>query len=234
MGTPAKTPGPTGLTAGFYKKFHKRVAPLLTKIANRAMKEGTLPHSFLQTIIVTIPKKGKPLGPVKNVRPISLLEIHRKIITRAANNRLKNLFKKNQKLIEMEQACHPKRNIEDNLATLNLISIISNLKKEKNNNKVILLDFEKAFDRVDHQYILDCLKAKGFGPLFRNFIKSNLRSIARIQIGNSLSKKFITGRGVPQGDVLSPLLFLLAINPLIVNIKKDKFIKGIKIGKQTY
>lgn len=147
---------------------------------------GVMPKSLKETIIIVIPKPNKPKGPVKNAIPISLLEIHRKIISRAFNNRLKNLLIENNNIIEHNQSCHPNRNINENIQIINLISILSKYKKNKNKRyKAIFLDFAKAFDRIDHNYLLHALKAKGFGPNFRRYIKSNLESNARVQVGNS-------------------------------------------------
>ena len=67
------------------------------------MEKGTLPKCFLKSIIILLPKPGKPPGPVGNLRPISLLEIHRKIITRAVNWRIKKVLEDQDKIIERNQ-----------------------------------------------------------------------------------------------------------------------------------
>ena len=82
---------------------------------------------------------------------------------------------------------------------------------------------------MSHAYTIEVLKAKGFGNKFIKFIKNNLSSKARVIFNEELSEPFRTKRGVPQGDCLSPLLFILGLNPLIINIKNDKEINGYKL-----
>ena len=128
--TPPKSPGPSGLTIGFYKKFKKELIPILKDIANEMMRNGNTPEKMNETIITLIPKDNKDHTQIKNVRPISLLEIHRKIITRAANNRLKTVLKESP-IINKFQMCHPERNIIENITTLNLIANIAKIKNKK-------------------------------------------------------------------------------------------------------
>ena len=77
------------------------------------------------------------------------------------------------------------------------------------------LDISKAFDRVWHKALISKLPSYGFYPSLCNFISNFLsdRSIAAVVDGHCSSPKSINS-GVPQGFVLSPILFLLFINDL--------------------
>ena len=80
---------------------------------------------------------------------------------------------------------------------------------------VALLDFEKAFDRVDHSYLLQVLRHYGFPTAFVDMVRviySGRRS--NILVNGHLSSSFHIKRGVLQGDPLSPLLFVLALEPM--------------------
>lgn len=81
---------------------------------------------------------------------------------------------------------------------------------------LISIDQEKAFDRVEHQYLWKTLNAFGFGPGFIGVIKVLYRDTeSMLKINGGLSAPFKVNRGIRQGCALSGMLYSLAIEPLL-------------------
>ena len=87
---------------------------------------------------------------------------------------------------------------------------------------LVSLDFKKAFDMLDKDSILAALEVFGFGPVFIGYVQTLINETeASVKNGGWLSQWFPTTRGVRQGCVLSPLLFLLVVEILAIKIRDD-------------
>ena len=96
---------------------------------------------------------------------------------------------------------------------------------------LVTVDFEKAFDTVSHSYMNFLLKKYGFGPYFCRWIEVFSKNVVSCVMNGGFSTGYFEiGRGVRQGDHLSPYLFLLIIETLAVVIRNEHKLKGILIG----
>lgn len=86
---------------------------------------------------------------------------------------------------------------------------------------MVALDQEKAFDRVDHSYLFNLLKVFGFGESFLNWIQLLYAGAScMVKVGGGLSKPISVQRGIRQGCPLSGLLYSIAIEPILFNLRK--------------
>lgn len=100
---------------------------------------------------------------------------------------------------------------------------------------LIFIDFQKAFDSLEWDFIFGCLEAFDFGPDFSRWVKTFYKNIQSCVINNgNVSDYFSLGRGVRQGDPLSPYLFVLAAEALAIAVRQNVHIKGILVdGQET-
>ena len=94
----------------------------------------------------------------------------------------------------------------------------------------VFLDFEKAFDSIEWNYIQKCLVTFNFGPQLRQWINVIYSNISSCILNNGFAtKQFNLGRGVRQGCPLSGILFTIGIEILANAIRNTNDIKGIEI-----
>ncbi|MES9884827.1 MAG: reverse transcriptase domain-containing protein, partial [Sedimenticola sp.] len=221
-----KSPGSDGLTIEFYKIFWNDIKLHLLNSLNYSFETGNLTTLQKQGIITLLPKKDKELSLLSNWRPISLLNVDYKIATKSIANRLKKVV---QTLIDGSQTGFIKgRYIGENIRLL--FESIEFLNETDSPGLLFFADFEKAFDSVDHNYMLNTLKYFNLGDDFIKWVNL-FYSDARSCVSNNghLSDFFTIGRGVRQGCPLSPYLFIIAIEILSKAIQNDNDIQGVNI-----
>ena len=98
---------------------------------------------------------------------------------------------------------------------------------------MLLIDYKKAFDSIDHNYIYATLKLLNFGEDLISWVKLFLTErIAHTLLGGHLTLKILLEQGVPQGDIISPFIFIIAVEILLIKITKSRHIKGIQLQTQ--
>ena len=221
-----KSPGIDGLTVEFYVKFWDILKHLFHKVVINIKDEEQLSRSMKKGVISLFYKKKGDKTDLKNFRPISLLNVDYKLISRVLANRLKQVM---SRIISPEQTCCvPGRDIADNIMSIrDVIDLISLNNKE---GYIVKIDQEKAFDRVSHNFILKVLKKFNFGNHFISWIKLLYKDIkSRVKINGHLTPYFSITRGVRQGCPISMMLYCIVAEPLNNLIRHRHENDGIQI-----
>lgn len=227
-----KAPGSDGFPAEWYKVFEKELSPLLLRTFNYVIGTGNTPPSWREAIISVLPKPEKDRKHCQNHRPISMLNVDYKIFTSIISNRLKSFI---QDIIDEDQTSFfvPGRQTQDNIRRT--LHIIDKVNTNKIPSALISLDAEKAFDRVNWEYLYKALKKFGFNEKAVQIISALYnKPTARIKVNGSLSDSTNIERGTRQGCCLSPTLFALYIEPLAQMIGQNEMINGIEINGQQH
>ncbi|XP_019186483.1 PREDICTED: uncharacterized protein LOC109181186 [Ipomoea nil] len=231
--SPCKAPGPDGFSAGFYQQTWQIVGDLIVTFASKFFENGSLPEGSNDTIITLIPKTENP-ETVRQLRPIGLCNVTYKILTKAMTSRLKNI---SQKIVGMYQTSFvPGRQITDNILLYQEVLNSFRTKKGAVGWMVWKIDLEKAYDCLSWDFIQDTLEDIGFNQSWRRNILACIRS-PRIAIAwnGERSDWFTPGRGIRQGDPISPLLFVFCmerLSHLIEHATSAGQWKGIKLSRQ--
>ena len=155
-----KSPGDDGIVSEFYIHFWYLIKEELTNVIKYILLSNTHAPSQQKAMQTLLYKKGEREG-ISNWRPISLLNVNYKIVTKILAERLKPLL---PKIIHPDQKVYVNgRNITE--ANQLLQYVIAYSEEKKINSSIIFLDYQKAFDRVGWVWALKYLQKINFGPI---------------------------------------------------------------------
>ena len=165
--------------------------------------------------LTVIFKKGDPLL-CGNYRPVAIIPVMYKLFSRMLCDRLQPKFDEKQ---SQDQAAYRKGfSTEDHLLTVNLL-----LERSKEWGTVLwlgLVDFEKAFDTVEHDELWKTMVKQGVPGPYVDILKALYESQTATVRATAVSREFNIGRGVRQGDPLSALLFSMFMEDMVEPLKQ--------------
>ena len=203
-----KASGPDGIPAEALKTDLETSVEMLHPLFTKIWEEEQVPSEWKEGYLIKIPKKGD-LSSCSNYRGITLLSIPSKIFNRVLLNRMKNAV--DPQLRDQQAGFRSNRSCTDQIATLRII-----LEQSLEWNSplyVNFIDYEKAFDSVDRHTLWKLLRHYGVPQKIVDIIRKSYEGMScRVVHGHQVTDSFQVKTGVRQGCLLSPFLFLLAID----------------------
>ena len=194
-------------------------------------ESNLIPSSWHKAVIHPILKKGKdPLFPLSH-RGISLMSTVAKVFSSILNNRISGYMEMHSIYAEEQNGFRRLRSCLDHLFTLT--TVIRNRKLQKQATFCAFVDFEKAFDSVEHSFLWYKMVACGIHGKMLNIIRTMYKNLMNcVRVCGRLTDWFAQSAGVRQGDTLAPTLFALFINDLVPEINGVGC--GIQLSADTY
>jgi len=219
-------PGPDGITYKTYCHTWEIMGPLILNSWTYSQGFGSTSPSQRNAVITLLEKKGKDKSKIENLRPISLSNCDIKLCTKTLALRTNKVL---PYILSVTQTGYiPGKHVNDNSRLLE--EIINKYKETNEQAYLITLDARKAFDSVDHEYLLHILGLFGFPPNYINSVKTIYNNLnASVLVNGFTREMFDIEQSVKQGDALSCALFIIAVEPLLRQINKNKNIKGIEL-----
>ena len=206
-----KASGPDNISGRILKECSREISPSLRVLFNLSLTLGKMPANWKLANISQFFFKADREN-CSNYRPLSLLCIVSKVLERAVLNQIKSEI-----LLLITQFQHgflSGRSTETQL--MQVYNYINSTLDSSGQTDVIYLDFSKAFYSVPHHPLLHKLRSFGFNGTLYHWLCSYVNNRKqRVIINGEHSEWCNVTSGVPQGSILSPILFLLYINDLV-------------------
>ena len=199
----------------------------ILRLYQEAIANKHFTPSTIEGTITCIPKSGKERNTLKNWRPLTLLNSVYKFFSAVISNRIKPIL---CQIIDPDQTGFISgRFLGEN--TRLLTDTLEYCESHSLDGLLIIVDYAKAFDTIEWNFIEYCLNLFGFGDFIVNSVKLlQKNSYSRVEQNGHFSENVELSRGCRQGDPISPYLFVICAEVLSHVIRENPDIKGIKIG----
>lgn len=219
----AKAACPNIAPNSILKKLDIKGKRFILDIINHSFTNIIIPEEWKQAKVTMIPKKPNDAHNPENYRPISLTNSISKLVEKLIKNRLVHYLETNNLIIKNQSGFRSNKCTIDNVIYFKQKCLEAfSLKRQTNVNKMcgIVFDIEKAFDKVWHEGLLYKMHQIKIPQTIAKWIMAFLSKrsfIVKVNGKDSKASRIYTG--VPQGAILSPILFLIFINdiPTTVN-----------------
>ncbi|XP_042958008.1 uncharacterized protein LOC122293496 [Carya illinoinensis] len=232
---PTKAPRPDGMSPLFYQKYWSVVGKDVTESILHALNNGYFPSAINHTYVTLIPKRKNP-ELVSDYRPISLCNVIYKLISKILANRLKLCL---PAIISPSQTIFvPGRLITDNvLVAYEMVHFLRRKRKRKDGFMLLKLDMSKAYDRIEWCFLHKVMEQMGFSEKWVKLIMFCVQTDSfSILLNEEPKRPIYPTRGLRQGDPISPYLFLLCTEGLILLLDQANShnqVEGIRVCRGT-
>ena len=194
----------------------------LLNMFNVIWSQGIWPSAWKTAIVKPILKPGKKPDKLVSYRPIALNSQVGKVYERLINNRLSWYLVVNNIIPTYQTGFQKGLGTQYNLLTLTT-SIVRGFSQHKHTG-AIFVDLTAAFDNVDHDILIHKLAVIGLKDNIFETIKSFLTNRKyRVSVNSVVSDEIVSALGVPQGSVLSPILFIILLFNLLSSVTGIEF-----------
>ena len=218
------SPGPDGIPSELYRTYRSQLSPVLAAVMSAIGRLGQTPIDFLDGVLVALFKKGD-IADAANYRPITLLNTDYRLLAKVLAARLGPAL---QSLIGPEQSAFlPGRSIGENIMFLQLLPPL--LRAEQRSAVIAFLDFSKAYDTVNRDFMFAVMETMGVGPGLLQWARVLLSDTKFVAVVNGfVSRPVQSHAGVRQGCPLSPFLYLFVAQALNCWLRASGF--GIPVS----
>ena len=232
-----KTPGPDGCKAELVKWLCVDNRTYMLELYNDILSSGIFPQCFCLANIAACYKKGDATQ-MKNYRPIALLQVLYKVLASLVRNRLQQAL---EPWIQRNQfGFRPKKSTSQAIFIARRLLDIA--ERQHSNLSLVLLDWEKAFDKINQLKLLQVMRRLKTPPNMLKVITLMYDNPKfRITAAGTSSMYRTQNSGIRQGCPLSPYLFVLLMSALFADIKtklntpkQKEPIKGIRFSEILY
>jgi hypothetical protein len=208
-----KSPGIDGITPTILKHLPMKYIFKITKIINHIFILTHFPSNWKNSLIIPILKPNKNKFDPISYRPISLLNTISKIVEKFIAIEINKHLEDNNILIPYQFGF--RKNLSAPHQIYRLTEHLSAAKIKKYSTAAIFLDIQKAFDKVWIPGLIHKLINYNFPPYLIKIIESYLSNRTfQVKINKTLSIKQKMNAGLPQGAILSPVLYNIFINDI--------------------
>jgi len=195
-----KSPGPDGISFVFLKDFWDMLKNDVMRLLVEFHRNGKLAKGINSTFIALIPKVDIPQR-LNDFRPISLVGSMYKILAKVLANRLRSVI--GYVISDAQSTFIKGRQIFDGILVAN--EVVNDARKRKKDLLLFKVDFEKAYDSIDWNYLEEVMVKMSFPTLWRKWIKECVgTATTSVLVNGSPTYELSLGRGLMQGDPLSP------------------------------
>ena len=225
-----KAPGIDAIPAEFYQELWEDIEFDIFNFASEAIHQAHISDDLNISKIALLPKT-EDRARIQNFRPISLLNTLYKVLAKIYANRMKPLL--HNWILPSQTGFVPNRCILDNIFLA--FEAMEWSLENRQDLSMLLLDFEKAYDRVSWTFLKQTMGKMGFAEIWIQRVMSlNLNASAAIIVNGEQSKTFKLQRSVRQGCPLAPYLFLLTVDVLGQMLQHPGCnVKGLRLPDNT-